>query len=163
MSTCIFAGTFDPITKGHIAIIKMALKDHDKALVVVGDNKDKSPFFTTKERVDMVKSAFHKVKNVTVVDYSMVKDNYVDYLKSKDAKFYARGIRNQTDFNYENKAKEINAKLYPFIETVYYTAPKKYQNVSSTLVRKKIEHGKDFKRVVPKNVYPLIKKILEKK
>ena len=156
MGACIFAGTFDPVSKGHVAIIKKLKKKYKRVLIVVGENKDKSPLFNVKDRVDFIKASVKGIKGVKVLNYSEIKYHYIDVLKKENAVYYARGIRNDTDYLYEKEYEEINKRIYPFITTVYFYAGK-YKNVSSTAIRNLILKGGDYKRYIPKKAYKLIK------
>lgn len=161
MKACVFAGTFDPISNGHIAIIKKLIKDYKKVLIVVGENSKKAPLFSLEQRLNLVKIALKGIKGVRIISYIEHKENYREYLSKNGIKYYARGIRNQTDLEYEKKAEEINEKLYPEIKTVYYNASKKHEKISSTTIRERIENGKDFKRLVPKKAYLTIKSYIK--
>ncbi len=157
---CVFAGSFDPISVGHENIINKCLKDYDKVIVVIGENKDKTPIFPLDIRKKAIENAFSdKVKVVLYEDY---KDDYINFLKNEGVNYYARGIRNEEDLKYEKSYEEINNKLYPFVKTVYYNCEKEYKNVSSTLIKDLILNKKDFSSFVPKNSYKTLKEYLEK-
>lgn len=162
MKTCVFAGTFDPVSKGHIAVIKRLLNERYRVLIVIGENKDKEPLFTETEREEIIKSAFKGNKRVRVIRYSQYKESYKELLKSLNVKTYARGIRNQADYIYEKNAEQNNLKDYPDIETVYITL-NKYKDISSTVIKERIKKGKDVKRYVPKKSYKKLKEILNDK
>lgn len=163
MKTCIFAGTFDPITVGHEYVIKKCLKKYGRVLVVVGSNPEKTAYFSVDERLELISKVFEDTPNVFVVNYLDLEDRYKDYLKEFGVKIYVRGIRNRTDLKFENAMKKKNKKLYPFIKTRYIKCPKKYKNVSSTLVKEYIKTGQDFLDFVPENIRNSILKIISKK
>ena len=163
MSVCVFAGTFDPITKGHVAIIKKLLKQYKKVIVVVGENSKKAPLFSAEQRVNSIKACFYGNKKIQVINYADKKDCYVQFLQEQNAKFYARGIRNDVDLEYEKKAELVNKELYPWLKTIYLKAKGFYKEVSSSLVREKMLSGKDYKKYLPKKAYNLIKGYLKEK
>ncbi len=147
----VFAGTFDPITKGHEDIIKRLCKKFGTCLVVVGQNPNKTPLFTEDERVDFIKETFSDNKNVEVVKYSDYKQEYFNFLQSNNVKYYARGIRNRKDLKYEREYKKQNKILYPFVKTVFIKS-KKYKEVSSTLIKQKLSRGEEILTLAPQTV-----------
>lgn len=163
MRTCIFAGTFDPITIGHQSIIKKCLKKYGKVLVVIGSNAQKNTFFTDAERTELVKETFKDYSGITVVNYLDLKEEYKDYLLNNGARIYVRGIRNSKDRKFEKEMRKKNASLYPFIKTKFITCPKKYKGVSSSLVREQILKNQDFLTLVPQNIQTSIIKLIAKK
>lgn len=162
MAKCIFAGTFDPMTKGHVELIKRLKRKYDSVLVVIGNNPEKSTLFSLAERKEIAKRSLYKIQGVRVIVYDDYKQNYSEFLQKNGYDIYARGIRNAKDLEYEKKAEEINKKVYPFINTVYVGAKGKEKDISSSLVREKIKTGKDYKRLVSKKAYHLIKEFTKK-
>lgn len=162
MKTCVFAGTFDPITVGHKAAIEKILKEKRKVLIVVGENPDKTPYFTEDEREAMVRATFKGVSAVRVVKYSTYKDGFSGFLNSLGVTEYFRGIRNAFDYEFERAKESGNAEIYPNVKTVYIF-PSKFKEVSSSAVRERIKNGKDVKRFIPKKAYPLFRSILKNK
>lgn len=162
MKNCVFAGTFDPITKGHFNIIEKCSKIYKEVFVVIGKNQDKTCFFSEKDRLCLTKKALSKIKNVQVVLYSTYQNDYTEFLKENDVKDYVRGIRNDVDLEFEEGYKKVNATLYPFIETVYIRPDKEYENISSTIVKTLIKENKDYTNLIPdaikKDIVNLIKK-----
>ncbi len=158
----VFAGTFDPITKGHEDIIYKCVQKYGDCLVVVGHNKDKTPFFSQDERVDFVKKTFEDSDKIKVVNYLDYKENYGEFLSSLGVKLYARGIRNRIDKKYEKASAKLNKKLYPQIKTVYIKT-KKYNEVSSTLVKELMINNKDTSEFLPEKSRELILKTLKEK
>ena len=153
MAKCVFAGTFDPITKGHESIIKRCLSKYDSVLVVIGKNDKKSCYFTEEERYNFAVKTFENFSNVTVIKYSDYGERYFDFVKENGYTVYVRGIRNDKDLQYEKEMEEKNKVLYPFFTTEYIQADEKVINVSSTAVRELIEKGQDFKSLVPETAY----------
>ena len=162
MKTCVFAGSFDPFTVGHKAVVDKLLKLRKKVIITVGDNAEKQPFFTASERARIIRAAFYGNKRVRVVVYSENESGYVNLLKKAGASEYYRGIRNAEDMEYERKKESENLSLYPFIKT-FYVRISKFSSVSSSIVREKIKRGKDVKRYIPKKAYAEFIKILREK
>jgi pantetheine-phosphate adenylyltransferase len=162
MAKCIFAGTFDPMTKGHVELIKRLKREYDSVLVVIGNNPEKSTLFSLAERKEIAKRSLYKIQGVRIIVYDDYKENYSEFLQKNDYTVYARGIRNAVDLEYEKKGEEINKKVYPFIETVYIDAKGREKDISSSLVRDKIKNGKDYKRLVSKKAYFFIKEVIKR-
>ena len=163
MKTCIFAGTFDPITVGHESVIKKCIDKYGKVLVVVGSNAEKSTFFTDKERTKLVSQTFSDYSAVTVLNYLEIEDEYKEYLMQSGARIYIRGIRNRKDLKFEKKMKKRNKEIYPFIKTKFIKCSKKYKGVSSSEVRALITSGGDYIDLVPKQIQFTIIKLIAKK
>ena len=163
MRTCIFAGTFDPITVGHENVIKKCLKRYGKVLVVIGSNAQKSTFFTDTERTELVKKALEDYDGVTVINYLDLKDEYKEFLETSGVRLYVRGIRNASDKKFENAMKKQNKKIYPFIKTKYIKCARKYKNVSSTLVKELMLEKKDYLDYIPENIRGEVIKLVSKK
>lgn len=141
MSICVFAGTFDPITKGHEEVINKCLKKFDKVLVVIGENPDKKFLFTSQERLLFVKQTFSDNDRVEVLLYSDHKDDYIEFLEEKGVKYYVRGIRDKKDLKYEKTWSKINKKIYPKIKSKFMRI-KDYKSVSSTVVKELLKENK---------------------
>ena len=162
MKTCVFAGTFDPVTTGHKNIIDKCLELFDKVLLVVGRNPQKSCLLSESDRIKLLKLLYGDNDRVEVVLYSDYQDNYTEFLQSKNACVYARGIRNDIDLEFEKAMEEKNKKLYPFIKTEYINCDKEYKNVSSTLVKSAIKDGKEFLQYIPKACHQALLQALKK-
>ena len=160
MKTCLFAGTFDPITKGHYDTVIELSKKYQKIIVAIGVNPKKVPYFSLDERLSFLKSAFKDCPFVTVDSYTSLT---VDYMKKMGVKVLVRGIRNNADLEYEKENERLSKTIYPNLVTEYVKAKEGEENLSSTYVRELISKGKDFYSLVPENAYPLIKKAIEKK
>lgn len=133
----IYPGTFDPITKGHLHIIKRASKLVDKLIVSIAENPRKNPMFDHKERVALVKADVEKLKisphcTIEVQSFDML---LVDYAKTKGASCVFRGLRAVSDFDYEFQMTGMNLHLAPEIETVFLMAADKWQFVSSSFIK----------------------------
>ena len=128
-SVAVFAGSFDPVTKGHIHVVKKALENYSRVIVAMGVNADKKYTFDKFTRLNALTAAFENIKGVTVDSF----DGYlVDFLKENRTVNNVRGIRNDEDMQYEEKMLEFNKKLYPEIKNVYIYCDEGMNSVSST-------------------------------
>ncbi len=148
MKTAIYPGTFDPITLGHLDIIKRALKIFDKLIIAVGTQEDKKPLFETKERVELVKQTT-KDLNVEVEEFSGL---FADFAKNKDTNIIIRGLRAVSDFEYEFQMAVMNTKLNKDLETVFLMTDKEHFYLSSSIVREMAAKKANIKDLVPENV-----------
>lgn len=142
---CVFAGSFDPITIGHIQIVESALKTFKKVIVAVGDNENKQYTFDKLTRLNFAKNVFCNNERVQVVAFDGL---LVDFLKQNKVTSNVRGIRNEKDFEYEQKMLDYNKTLYPEIENVYINCKQEYSQISSTLVRLNLKEKKSIKGLV---------------
>lgn len=154
----VYPGTFDPVTYGHIDIVKRAAKIFDKVIIAVAHNDQKSPLFTYEERVIMIKDAVKSLKNVIVDDFDCLAVNYV---KSKGARVMIRGLRMISDFEYEFQMALTNRKLSEGIETIFMMPNESYSYISSKLIKEAASLGADVKKFIPKKVQVLLKKKLQ--
>lgn len=146
----VYAGTFDPVTKGHYDSVSLAIKAFKKVFIVVGENAKKTPFFTEIERVKLLKAAFCGT-DTQVIRFSDFKSEkeYADYLDANGVKYYVRGIRDKKDFEYEKKAEKRNLSVYPFITTAYIFCEDGDRAISSTKVKNLIKSGKNALEFIP--------------
>ena len=159
MNICIFAGTFDPITKGHEYIVNECLKIFDKVVVGVGINDKKTPYFSVAERVGLIKKLFEG-KNVEVMNYSSYT---VDFAKKVGAKTTVRGIRNATDREYEQKMADFNKNLDSTLQTMFMPVPKEISVYSSSIVRENIKEKKSIKEFIPDKIYKDVMELINRK
>ena len=145
----IFPGSFDPITLGHIDIIKKSLAVFDEVIIAVGVNSSKKNLFSTEQKMYQIKHIFADNKSVKVVSYEGL---LVDLVKNYDNPTVVRGIRNVNDFTYEKDFFFINNELMPEIEFVYLISRKEYTATSSSFVREIASMGGCVKKFVTKNV-----------
>jgi len=150
----VYPGTFDPITLGHLDVIKRASKLFDKVIVAVTNNPAKKPLFSIKERVELIKEAASGLP-VEVDSFSGL---LVDYLKKKKVKIILRGLRELSDFTSEFQQAIINRKLDNGIETVLVITDAKYFYLNSTMVKEIASMGGELKCFVPKTVEKALKK-----
>ncbi|MBN1385333.1 MAG: pantetheine-phosphate adenylyltransferase [Elusimicrobia bacterium] len=150
----VYPGSFDPATYGHLDIIHRSSKIFDNLIVAVIDNPNKKPFFTTSQRIKILKDAI-KEKNVTVESFNGL---LVNFMKKKNASIIVRGLRAVSDFEYEFQMALTNRKMYNNIETIFLTPAEKWTYISSTLVKEIAKLGGEIKCFVPGNVEKLLKK-----
>ena len=154
MKKCIYPGTFDPITNGHLDIIKRALGLFDEVIIAVALNENKRPHFDLSVRLEMVKIATQSLNGVRVQSF----DNLlVDFAKSHGANFIIRGLRAVSDFEYELQIGYANASLWEKIESVYLMPTLKNAFISSSIVRSILLHGGDVSHLVPSEILKFLK------
>lgn len=154
MNKACYPGSFDPITNGHLDLIKRASKMFDSLDVLVAINPDKKSLFNNDEKVMMIKEAVKDLKNVNVNFYAGL---VVDYCKENDIKTIIRGLRNAVDFENELALEKINKELNPDIETIFLAATIGNIYISSSNVKELIKHKKDISKYVPKSVLKYLK------
>jgi pantetheine-phosphate adenylyltransferase len=154
-SIAVYPGTFDPITKGHIDLIKRAGKMYDKVIVAVSESRHKTPAFSLEERIDMVKNATKGMPFVKIESYNGM---LVDYLKIGKRRIVIRGLRVISDFEFEFQLALLNKKLDPNVEMIYMMPDEKYLYISSSAIREIAMHDGDLKAFVPENVARALKK-----
>ena len=160
MKTCVFAGTFDPISKGHEYVVEKCLETFDKVIIAVGINVNKTPLFSLEERLQIIKAMYPDSERVEVKSFDGM---LVDFMKENDIKFTVRGIRNADDYKYENKMAQYNRDLSPETITLFIPTPASLSYVSSSAIRNIIDLNGDYSEYVPKNALPVIKTLLQKK
>ncbi|MCX8010474.1 MAG: pantetheine-phosphate adenylyltransferase [Ignavibacteria bacterium] len=156
MKIAIYPGTFDPITFGHLDVIKRSADIFDKIIVAVLENANKTPLFTKEERIEMIKSS---VSNITNVEVDVFQGLLVDYAKRKNAIAVIRGLRAVSDFEYEFQMALMNRKLSEELTTLFLMPNEKYTYLNSTIVRELARLGADVSEFVPKIV---VEKLAEK-
>ena len=142
----IYPGSFDPVTYGHLDIIKRALKIFDKVIVTVAHNAEKEPLFDVKERVSMLKRSLKGIKRVEVDDFRGL---IVDYVRRKKSTVVIRGLRMISDFEYEFQMALTNRKLCKEVETIFMMPSESYSYLSSKLIKEAASLGADLKYFVP--------------
>ncbi len=158
MTKAIYAGSFDPITNGHLWVIDRAAAIFDQLIVAVGDNPDKKYSFSLEERLELLKSTLHKYKNIEIGHFNG--EFLVNYAQNANAKFIVRGIRNTQDYEYEKTMRYINSDLCNEIDTIFLMPPRNYAEVSSSLVKGLVGTAgweKVVKRYVPETVLNALK------
>ena len=142
----VFAGSFDPITRGHEDIVLKAMPLFDQIIIAIGVNIDKKSAFPLEDRIKWIENTFAEYPKVKVVSYEGLT---VDLCKKMNANFIIRGLRNTTDFEYESIIAEANKKLNPDIETVFLLSDPNLRCISSTVVRDLIKNNADLKGFIP--------------
>ena len=155
----IYPGSFDPVTYGHIDLIKRAQEIFSELIVAVAHNPHKKPLFSVKERADMLKKATSGMKGVVVDDFDGL---VVEYARRKKAKVLIRGLRMISDFEYEFQMALTNRKFSPDIETIFLMPQESYSYLSSRLLKEAASLGADLSCFVPDFVEGALKKKLRK-
>ena len=156
----IYAGTFDPVTYGHIDIIRRALEVFPEIIVAVAHNPQKNPLFSLKERVDMVKKATRQIKGAAVEGFGGL---VVDFARKKKINVIIRGLRMISDFEYEFQMALTNRKLAADIETIFLMPQESYCYLSSKLLKEAASLGANLSDFVPDFVEKAIKRKLSRK
>lgn len=145
----LFPGSFDPITKGHVAVIQRAIPLFDKLYVAIGVNTSKNSMFTMEQRLGWIKDIFKNEPNVEVLSYEGLT---IDICKKLDAKFILRGLRSAVDFEYERSIAHMNKDMNAEIETIFMLTDPQYAAVNSRIVREIIKSNGDVSMFVPTEV-----------
>lgn len=154
-SVAVCPGSFDPVTFGHLDIIKRASKVFDKVYVCVLNNSSKKPLFTVDERVDMIKQVTKEFGNVEVEEFHGL---LIDYAHSKNASSIVRGLRAVSDFEYEMQITSMNRVLDESIETLFMMTNNQYSFLSSSIVKEVAKYNGSVSELVPPTVEAELKK-----
>jgi len=155
MRICLFPGTFDPVTLGHVDIINRALPLFDKIVVGIGLNTSKAPMFSAEQRSNWIKKIY---KDEERVEGAIYEGLTIDFCQKIGANFILRGIRYVSDFEYEKTIADANRTLDKSIETIFLTCEPKYTSVASTIVRDIIRNGGDASPFLPEIVFQSLSK-----
>lgn len=142
----VYPGTFDPITNGHLSIIKRGLKIFDRLIIAILQNPQKAPLFTLEERIEMIKESVKGMSNVEVDSFDGL---LIDYALKKNANVILRGLRAMSDFEYEFQMALMNRKLNREIQSVFLMTDYKWFYTSSTIVKEAARFGGDVSGLVP--------------
>ncbi|MCI0705963.1 MAG: pantetheine-phosphate adenylyltransferase [Ignavibacteriae bacterium] len=156
MKIAIYPGSFDPITNGHLDILERAITLFDKVVITIARNSSKNPLFTEEERLQLIREAVKKHKQVEVDSFEGL---LVDYARKKNATAVVRGLRAISDFEYEMQMALMNRKLNPDVQTVFLMPNERYTYLNSSIVREISRLGGDVNDFVPK----VVKQALDKK
>ncbi|MBO4922280.1 MAG: pantetheine-phosphate adenylyltransferase [Lachnospiraceae bacterium] len=149
MKIALYPGTFDPVTLGHLDIIRRAAGVCDKLVIGVLPNSEKRPWFSVEERIELIKKVTHDLDNVEVKSFDGLT---VDFGKQLGASVIVRGLRAITDFEYELQIAQINHRLNPDIDTIFFTTSVEYSYVSSSIAKEVTRYGGDVSGLVPKEI-----------
>jgi len=149
MAVCVYPGTFDPITCGHLDIIQRAAPLFEKMIILVGKNSAKSPFFTVEERVDFAQRVTAHLPNTEVDTFDGLLVHYVQRIQ---AHVIVRGLRALSDYDYEYQMASTNHTLCPNIETIFLMTALQYAFLSSSIVREIGRNGESLSGMVPEPI-----------
>lgn len=155
MRSAIYPGSFDPITNGHLDIIRRSAQTFDKVIVTVSYNPNKTPMFDLEERVELIKKATADIKNIEVDYFSGL---LIDYVKNKEVNVIVKGLRAVSDFEYEFQMALMNRKLNDNVETLFMMTNSQYSYLSSSLVKEVFKLGGSIEGLVPDVVIEEMKK-----
>jgi len=147
--TVVYPGTFDPLTNGHVSLVRRAAKIFGTIIVAVAGDSHKTPLFSLEERVAIAESVFAQDERVLVEGFNGL---LVTYVKSRQANVILRGMRAVSDFEFEFQMALMNRKLARTIETVFIMTDYKWLYISSTIVKEAAKHGGDIRGMVPELV-----------
>ena len=154
MTSVIYPGTFDPITNGHLDIIKRSAVIFPRVLVAVANSPSKKPLFSLDERVELVRQSVAHLSNVEVFGFS---DLLANVIKQHNISAIIRGVRTTTDFEYELQLAALNRLLTKGVDSLFFPPAEKWAFVSSTIVREIYLHGGDVAELVPVQVLNALK------
>ena len=152
MKTAIYPGSFDPITSGHLNIIRRAANIFDHLIVCVMINAGKTPMFNQQERVDLIKSVTADIPNITV---ECSDELLAEYAKRKGSCVIVKGLRAGSDFENEFQMALINHKINPSLDTMFLTAEAEYMYLSSSTVKELAKYDVDLKDFLPEDIIPI--------
>lgn len=155
MTIAIYPGSFDPITNGHLDILKSGSEIFDKVIIAVSYNMNKKGFLSVEERIDLIKKSVAHLKNVEVDAFEGLT---VNYAKKKGADVLLRGLRTSFDFEYELQLSQANNALNKDLKTVFLITKPEYNFISSSMVREILVNGGDITEFVPLPVKEYLKR-----
>lgn len=146
MKIAIFPGTFDPFTRGHEDIARRGAKMFDYLIIGIGHNSQKKRYFPVELMIEKISEALSDLPNVSVKAYDLLT---AEFARKNQATYILRGLRNTTDFEYENSIAQANKQIYPELETVFLITSPPYAHISSTITREIYKYGKSISEFVP--------------
>ncbi|NCN26504.1 pantetheine-phosphate adenylyltransferase [bacterium] len=162
-TSAVYAGSFDPLTSGHLDILKRVCPLFEKVYVMIAENSEKTCLFSAQERVSLVEQVVASALPNSNVEVSASSDLTVNFCKEKEAKVLVRGLRAMSDFEKELQMSAMNKHLCPEVETLHIMTDERYFYVSSSLVKEIAKHGGNISGIVPPEIEnQLIKKFKEK-
>jgi len=160
MKAAVYPGSFDPVTKGHLDIIKRASQTFDKVYVAILTNSSKTPMFSLEKRLDWLRRSTADIPNVEIDSFSGL---LVNYLNEKNSNIIIKGLRAVSDFEYEFQMALMNRKLNPDVETLFMMTSGKYSYLSSSIVKEVARHKASLEGLVPDFMIGEITELIEKK
>ena len=157
MKRAVYPGTFDPVTYGHLDVIKRGSKIFDELVIAVGHNPFKKPIFTVEERMDMLSKNTREIQNTKVDCFEGM---LTDYMEKMQTNIILRGIRTVSDFEYEFQRALTNRVLKTDIETVFIMTSQEYSFLNSSLIKEAVNLGGDISKFVPSDVEKLLRQKL---
>lgn len=151
--TAFFAGSFDPVTIGHLNMFERTVQLFDELVIGIGINMQKSYMFSAEQRIDMLKIATSHLNNCRIISYEGLT---TEAMALEGATVLVRGIRNAQDLAYEQPIETVNRSLLPGIEVLYLMAPPSLMHISSSIAREMIRYHAPLDQVVPSTIIPLI-------
>ncbi len=145
----VFPGSFDPVTLGHVSIIKRAIPMFDKIIISIGINSEKKNMFTLEQRISWLEEIFKSEPKITIDSYTGLT---VDFCHQKNAQYILRGLRTSADFEFERGIGQVNKMLANNIETVFLLTEARYTPISSSIARDVIRNGGDVSGMIPDEV-----------
>ena len=146
MAIAVYTGSFDPITNGHLDVIKRGAQLFDKLVIGVLNNSEKTPLFSAEERVNIIREVTSDIGNLEVCSFNGLA---VDFAVQNNAQVFLRGLRAITDFEYELQMAQTNRSLQPEIDTLFFATELNYAYISSTIVKEVASYGGDISGFVP--------------
>ncbi|HVS92828.1 MAG TPA: pantetheine-phosphate adenylyltransferase [Mucilaginibacter sp.] len=153
MKVALFPGSFDPLTKAHVDIIKRSVDLFDKFYIGIGDNSSKKGLLSVEKREQMIRAVFGSDPRIHIVAYEGLT---VEFCRSIGAAYMIRGIRTVSDFEYEKAIAQMNHALAPEIESIFIVSKPGYSSISSTIVREIMRHHGDVSQFIPKEALPFL-------
>jgi len=153
MKTALFPGSFDPVTKAHVDIVKRSLGLFDKVYIGIGVNSTKASFLSIEKREQMLRAVFENEPKIHIIAYEGLT---VNFCKSIGAEYMIRGIRTVSDFEYEKAIAQMNHSLMPEIESIFIVSKPGYSSISSTIVREIMRHNGDVNQFIPAAALPYL-------
>lgn len=156
MKKAVFAGSFDPITLGHVEIVQRGAKLFDEVIVAIGINSAKKYYFSLEQRLEMLRRAFAAAANIRVASYEGLT---IEFAREQGAGFLLRGLRNPQDLAYEQPIELINKHMDPEIEVVHLLSSPQYVAISSTIVREVLRFNGKVEGLLPESVIEYLNEI----
>src|SRR6476661_6397066 len=153
MNIALFPGSFDPVTKAHVDILRRSVGLFDKVIIGIGLNSTKQPFLNPQTRQEMLTAVFENEPKVEVQTYEGLT---VEFCKKVGANYMIRGIRTVSDFEYEKAIAQMNHALVPEIESIFIVSKPGYSSISSTIVRDIMRNNGDVRQFLPKEAFDLL-------